>query len=122
MNLDRQKRLADNIRCLRTIYGYTQAEVADSLHICRSTYALFENGKTIPATDTLFALADFYQVKIETLLQSEASTAISQLMLPKQEKGPVLQLIDTYYRLSPHGQGKLMERAEVLLESELLAI
>lgn len=122
MNLDRQKRLADNIRCLRTIYGYTQAEVADSLHICRSTYALFENGKTIPATDTLFALADFYQVKIETLLQSEASTAISQLMLPKQEKGSVLQLIDTYYRLSPHGQGKLMERAEVLLESELLAI
>lgn len=122
MNLDRQKRLAANIRCLRTIYGYTQTEVADSLHICRSTYALFENGKTVPGTDTIFDLADFYQVRIEALLQSDADMALSQLMLSKKENGPILKLIDTYYRLSPHGQGKLMERAEMLLERELPAV
>ena len=41
LNLDKQMRVAENIKYLRNVFGYTQTEIADALHICRSTYAHF---------------------------------------------------------------------------------
>lgn len=118
MEADRQKRLAANIRYLRAIYGYTQSEIADILHISRSTYALLENGKAVPSTDTIFALADFYQIQVELLMPSKANPAISQLAALSQKNKSVIKLINTYFQLSPHGRGRLIERAEALLEAE----
>ena len=40
-------------------------EIADYLHINRTTYTYYERGKTQPSYDTLKAIIDFYNFEIE---------------------------------------------------------
>ena len=42
MKIETQMQVAKNMRYLRNVFGYTQTEVADGIHMCRSTYALYE--------------------------------------------------------------------------------
>lgn len=48
--------------------GYTQQQVADILHIGRSTLANYEMGRIEPNLETLARLADFYCVSVDWLL------------------------------------------------------
>lgn len=118
MDLNMQKVVADNIKQFRSIFGYTQAEVAEELHICRSTYTLYELGKKIPSTDTLIDLASLYDVRLDILLDKNTHQYIQKAFSRSRTQNDVLQLIQTYYRLPPRAQGQLLERAKVLLESE----
>ena len=47
MNLETQQCIAENLKYLRNFYGYTQDQVADFLHVARSTYTLLESGRKI---------------------------------------------------------------------------
>lgn len=64
-------RLPERMRKLRRGNGYTQAEIAASLSIHRSTYAYYEIGKTRPTLEMLALLARFYDVPLEYLLGVE---------------------------------------------------
>ena len=118
MDLNMQKIVADNIKQFRTIFGYTQAEVAEELHICRSTYTLYELGKKTPSTDTLIDLASIYDVRLDVLLDKNTNTYIQRVFSRSRNRQDLLQLVQTYYRLPPVAQGQLLERAKVLLEKE----
>ncbi len=118
MNLDAQMKIAANIRYLRNVFGYTQAEVSDSLHICRSTYALFEAGKKVPGADVLLDLAEFYHVHVSTVLQTSNEQIIADALYAKESNETLISLMDTYYQLSPYSQGRLLERALMMLEQD----
>lgn len=118
MDIEMHKLVATNLRNLRNAFGYTQAEIADELHISRSTYTLYELGKKFPGADTLIDLASFYNIRLELLVDSHAGEYLHHLFSEDKCKRELFQLIETYYQLSPHAQGKLIERAEVLLEKE----
>jgi len=118
VDLNMQKKVAENIKQLRNVFGYTQAEIADELHICRSTYTLYESGKKLPNTDTLVDLASFYDIRLDVLVDADTNKHIRQIFSQKRCMTEIAQLIKTYYQLSPHAQGKLIERAEILLETE----
>ena len=118
MDLNMQKIVADNIKQFRNIFGYTQAEVAEELHICRSTYTLYELGKKTPSTDTLIDLASFYDIRLDVLLDKNTNTYIQKVFSQSRNRQDLFQLIQTYYRLPPVAQGQLLERAKVLLEKE----
>ncbi|MBR5315526.1 MAG: helix-turn-helix transcriptional regulator [Firmicutes bacterium] len=118
MDLEKQKAVASNMRHLRLVSGHTQAEIADALHICRTTYTLYELGKKIPTTDTLIDLASYYQIHLDLLLDVNAGKYISLFFSRERSQLELLQLIKTFHCLSPASQGKLMERAAVLLELE----
>ena len=118
MDLNMQKIVADNIKQFRNIFGYTQAEVAEELHICRSTYTLYELGKKTPSTDTLIDLASFYDIRLDVLLDKNTNTYIQKLFSQSRNRQDLFQLVQTYYRLPPVAQGQLLERAKVLLEKE----
>ncbi len=118
MNLDVQMRIAANIRYLRNVFGYTQAEVSDGLHICRSTYALFEAGKKVPGADIILDLAEFYHVHASTVLQTSNDQIIADALYAKESNETLLTLMDAYYQLSPYSQGRLLERALIMLEQD----
>ena len=119
MKIEVQMQVAENIKYLRNVFGYTQTQVADGIHLCRSTYALYETGKKVPGADTIIDLADFYHARVDTILQAENDRFVNDVIFSDRCKEQLLTLVDIFYQLSPHGQGCLIERARVLLEDEI---
>ena len=105
MKLEMQMQVAENIKYLRNVFGYTQTEIADGIHICRSTYALYEVGKKVPGVDTILDLAAFYQVRVDTILQLESEKFVNDVIFSDRCKDQIHLLIDVYHRLSPYSQG-----------------
>ncbi len=55
---------------LRMQKGLTQEELAEKVYVTRQAVSRWENGETVPSTDTLKVLSKFYGVSINTLLGS----------------------------------------------------
>ena len=53
---------------LRTKSGYSQEELAEKVFVTRQAVSRWENGETVPNTDTLKLLSDVFDVSINTLL------------------------------------------------------
>ncbi|MBR4020869.1 MAG: helix-turn-helix transcriptional regulator [Firmicutes bacterium] len=115
MKIEEQRKLGENMRLLRNARGYTQAQVAEELHICRSTYTLYELGKKLPSIDLLVDLARLYHVRLDVLFDSKTSLYVQYVFSQEQERKEVTHLVEAYYQLPAQAQGRLLERAEVLL-------
>jgi len=63
------------LRKLRKENGLTQQQVADYLHLDRSTYAYYESGRTKINIDILIRLANFFQVNLAQLVGEELPAA-----------------------------------------------
>ena len=61
----------DIILELRTKNGLSQDELAEKVFVTRQAVSRWENGKTIPNTDTLKLLSKLFNVSINTLLGSQ---------------------------------------------------
>lgn len=55
---------------LRTKNGLSQDELAEKLYVTRQAVSRWENGETVPNTETLKLLSKFFDVSINTLLGS----------------------------------------------------
>lgn len=55
---------------LRTQKGLAQEELAEKVYVTRQAVSRWENGDTVPNTETLKVLSKFYGVSINTLLGS----------------------------------------------------
>ena len=64
-----EKPFGERLRFFRTRAGLTQKEIADELHVDRSTYAYYETGKTEPRIGTLNALARIFGVSLDEFLK-----------------------------------------------------
>lgn len=60
----------DIIRELRTKKGLSQEELAEKIFVTRQAVSRWENGETIPNTETLKLLSKEFDVSINTLLGS----------------------------------------------------
>ena len=118
MDIHAQLKIGENLKLLRNAFGYTQAEVAEELHICRSTYTLCELGKKLPSTDMLVDIARFYNVHLDVLFDAQGNFFMERIFSKERAWKDVAHLVDVYFQLSPHAQGKLVERADILLEKE----
>ena len=116
MKIDNQQTLCENLKLLRNAYGYTQAQIAEELHICRSTYTLYELGKKLPSIDLLVDLAGVYDVRLDVLFDSRTSMHVQHILSHERNRKDVTHLVETYYRLPAQAQGRLLERADVLLD------
>ena len=77
--------LKDNLVMLRNMYGTSQEEIAEKIGISRQAYAKWENGATVPDIEKCKRLADFYNVTVDSLLQTETEDKIG--MIPPAPKG-----------------------------------
>ena len=55
---------------LRNKHGLSQDELAEKVFVTRQAVSRWENGETIPATETLKLLSKLFNVSINTLLGS----------------------------------------------------
>ena len=60
----------DVLRELRTKNGFSQDELAERIFVTRQAVSRWENGETIPNTETLKLLSGLFKVSINTLLGS----------------------------------------------------
>lgn len=77
---------SDMLVYLRKREGYTQADVAQAIGMSASSIGMFERGQREPGIETLEAIADFFNVDMNTLMgsttgpkQSEAESLLAQL-------------------------------------------
>ena len=56
------------IRGLRTNAGLSQEELAERVYVTRQAVSRWENGDTVPNTDTLKLLSKIFDVSVNTLL------------------------------------------------------
>jgi transcriptional regulator with XRE-family HTH domain len=104
------------IRNLRKTNALTQADIADFLHIDRSTYAYYESGRTKISIDVLLRLAEYFRVDILYLLgrtddaQPEQQIASDDLEHLTQQERRLIFLFRT---------ASLTQRKEVLHFAEI---
>ncbi|MDE7248583.1 MAG: helix-turn-helix domain-containing protein [Lachnospiraceae bacterium] len=60
---------AEKILSLRTEYGYSQETLAEKLNVSRQAVSKWESGETLPETDKLIALSNFFGVSTDYLLK-----------------------------------------------------
>lgn len=63
--------LPEKLKQCRLFLGYTQEEVATSLHVSRKTISSWENGRSFPDTNSLVHLSDIYHVPVDDLLRDD---------------------------------------------------
>ncbi len=88
--------LAKMLSQLRKKNGLRQADVAELLNVCRSTYSYYESGKTEPSFNTLCKLATIFGVDVQdfstlestsiTLRDSDAASSHTQKSNAKTPK------------------------------------
>lgn len=60
---------AEKLYSLRTQYGYSQETLAEKLNVSRQAISKWELGTTLPETDKMIAISDFFDVSIDYLLK-----------------------------------------------------
>ena len=63
-----------NLKNLRKELGLSQKQIADILHISQQTYSDYENCKTEPTSETLIAIANYFEVTVDELLGRDEFT------------------------------------------------
>ena len=119
------------LKTLRKENGLTQQQVADYLHLDRSSYAYYESGRTKINIDILIRLAQFFQISLamlvgeelpaqlkdgsseenlETVLVNDSVTRFSQLTRDEQ------YLVILYRSGTPDQRLELLAQANALTE------
>lgn len=65
--------IAKQLIALRTKHGYSQDAVASAIGIKTRTYQNYEYNERDPQLPTLIALAEFYDISLDTLVFGEQS-------------------------------------------------
>ena len=60
---------AEKLLKLRTQYGYSQEVLAEKLNVSRQAFSKWELGTTLPETDKVIAISDFFAVSTDYLLK-----------------------------------------------------
>lgn len=68
-----EKDFGEALRALRTEHNMTQQQLADALHVDRSTIAYWESGKRTPDIATVRLIADSFDIDVVELLSAPTS-------------------------------------------------
>ena len=77
--------LSENLVMLRNLKRLTQEQVAEVVEISRQSYAKWEQGETVPNTETLKRLSKLFDVSINTLLGSPRKLVCQCCGMPLEE-------------------------------------
>lgn len=77
---------SDVLKRLRKREGWSQEELGRRLGLAKSTISMYENGTREPSLEILEAIADLFNVDMNTLTDSRTSTALSAEMMEYLEE------------------------------------
>ena len=78
------------LKTLRKENGLTQQQVADYLHLDRSSYAYYESGRTQINIDILIRLAQFFRISLAMLVGEELPAQQLESASPEENLEAVL--------------------------------
>lgn len=110
--------LQNNLQLIRVERRKSQTQVARALNIARSTYAMYEAGKRLPDIGILYSLSKYFKVPMEYLYCEDTRHCVEELKLYLQMSSDEKKLLDMYKLLSDYARGRLIERAELLMDEQ----
>lgn len=60
----------NNLKLFRKQHGYTQEQIAEKLGVSRQAVAKWERGECLPDIENVIALADIYEITIDSLVRN----------------------------------------------------
>ncbi len=106
------------LRVLRRARHLTQDEVAEQLHVHRTTYTKYESGAAAPEQHRLLQLAEFFHVSVDFLL-GNSDMPVRHALETSLHDGTFQaldlreqQLLAAFRRLSPAEQEKLLRELQ----------
>lgn len=95
----------ETIKALRESYSISQATLAKELHVTRSSVNAWEMGLSMPTTQYVVAMAEYFHVSSDYLLGITASEALVLDNLSDEEKR-ILRSIYNYFREARKNQNR----------------
>lgn len=118
MDINTQLQFAHNIKSLRLHKSMSQLEMAKKFNLSRTSYAQYESGTRVPDMATLIEMANYFGVKMDSLLNADDKALINDVLLYNSMTQIEHELLETFALLSDYSKGKLLERAYILHEEE----
>lgn len=103
-------KFGDVLKEYRTSRGYTQAKLANELHVSQMAISTWENGTREPNFETVRQIASFFNTPVSAFMQSDETT-----------NRELANLIEDTINQNPK-IGILFEKVRYLSESDLDAI
>lgn len=116
MNLDTQKRIAANLKILRTCKNMSQTQMADLAGISRSLYTHYELARRTPDAEVLFKITSRFGINMGTLFEADPQVFLNQVRNSQFCDDDLMEIMTFYRKLSPFAKGMLLERALYLLD------
>lgn len=110
--------LQRNMRLLRAVQGISQEELADLIHLARSTYSAYETGAKVVDLQTLDALSALYNISLDSLVNHDLSEGLFHRIYLQQENEDLADLLNDYQSLSVASKALIIQRMDLLLEWE----
>lgn len=60
----------NNLKLFRKQHGFTQEQIAEKLGVSRQAVAKWERGDCLPDIDNVIALADIYEITVDSLVRN----------------------------------------------------
>ena len=113
------------LKKLRKENGLTQQQVADFLHLDRSTYAYYESGRTKINIDILIRLSNFFKLSLGALVGEELPSGVALAQSPEADAALINESVANFSQLSREEQylvilfrsGSAAQRKKVLEEA-----
>ena len=103
--------ICDRIRALREKTGMSARKFAEEIGMKYTTYYGYETGSREPGSDSIVALAKYYNVTTDYILGIEKSPAPAEADTGDKRLDGI---IENYHQLNEDGQQQLADQAESL--------
>lgn len=103
--------ICDRIRALREKTGMSARKFAEEMGMKYTTYYGYETGSREPGSDSIVALAKYYNVTTDYILGIEKSPAPAEADTGDKRLNGI---IENYHQLNEAGQQELVDYAEGL--------
>ena len=104
------------IKELRTERGLTQKRLAEIIGVKNYTVANWEQGRTMPAIEDLFALSDFFECSIDFLTGRTDETG--NVVINSSFTDDEIKLLNGYRRLSVERKGIALAVLKDMVKAE----
>jgi len=111
--------LGEILKKVRNDLRYTQDDVAEHLNVIRQTYSAYETGRSKPDSETLNALAKFFDVSADYLLGNTDDPLPPSKRLEAQTNDPAIITIQRLRNnLSTKDNEKMMRMLRIQFEED----
>src|SRR5690625_3879912 len=88
----------DKIKLLRKENNITQSVLAEKIYVSRQTISRWENGSSIPATDNIAQIAQFFEKDMSYFLPNSECEKENTSMPPSDETPKIKAHITKYWK------------------------